>query len=190
MGEYKIIGTKTLFKSEKVQVDRETISLPNGNQAEWDVMVYPDFYIAVTINNEKVLMTREWRQGPHDFLTQFTKARAPHKTEEENLAEITRELKEEMGVEGGDFEKVVRFAQGERLTGFCTVYFVTNFTLSETSRDANEIQEIIELPIKNLYQELSTRYTVMPETLLIAKILEERFGNNLQKLNQNHLLHW
>jgi len=146
-----------------VQVDRETISLPNGNQAEWDLMVYPDFYEAAVIKDGKVLMTREWRQGPH-------------KTEEENLAELKRELKEELGVEGGDFEKVIRFAQGERLTGFCTVYFVTNFRLSETSRDANEIQELIELSIKNLYQELTAHHTVMPETLLIAKILEEELG--------------
>jgi len=44
MGDFKVTGMRTLFKSEKVQVDRETILLPNGNTAEWDLMVYPDFY--------------------------------------------------------------------------------------------------------------------------------------------------
>lgn len=174
MGDFKVVGSKTLFKSEKVQVDRETISLPNGNQAQWDVMVYPDFYEAVTIKNKNVLLTKEWRQGPHDYLTQFTKARASHKTEKENLTELARELKEEMGVIGGVYEKVLSFAQGVRLTGFCTVYFVTNFNLTKTSRDKNEIQELITLPIKGLYQELTTKHVVMPETLLIARLLEER----------------
>jgi hypothetical protein len=177
MDKYEIIGKQTVFKSEKVQVDRETVALPNGNKTEWYVMVYPDFYEGVTIRDGKVLMTREWRLGPHDYLTQFTKTRAPHKTEKENLAELARELKEELGVVGGDYEKVLRFAQGERLTGFCTVYLVTNFEVGRTSRDENEIQQIIELPIKNLYQELAVNHVVMPETLLIAKLLEEKFGS-------------
>src|SRR6185369_1820152 len=175
MNTFKVIETKTVYKSEKVQVNRETISVPNGNTVEWDVMVYPNFYVAVTIKDKHVLLTKEWRQGPYGYLTQFTKARATHKTEKENIGEIARELKEEMGVEGGQYEKIITFAQGERLTGFCSVYFVTDFTISETKRDENEIQEVIELPIKNLYQELSTHHIVMPETLLIAKLLEERF---------------
>ena len=175
MGIYKIIKRETLFKSEKVQVDRETINLPNGNNVEWDVMVYPNFYEAVTIKDGCVLLTKEWRQGPHNYLTQFTKARANHNTEKENLAELTRELKEEMGVEGGNYEKVISFSQGERLTGFCTVFFVTNFNIGKANRDNNEIQQLINLPIKGLYQELAQHHLVMSETLLIAKLLAEKF---------------
>jgi hypothetical protein len=176
MKNFEVIATKTVYRSVKVQVDKETISLPNGNMVEWDVMVYPDFYEAVTIKDNTVLLTKEWRQGPHDYLTQFTKARAPFKTEKENLTELKRELKEEMGVSGGEYQKILRFAQGERLTGFCTVYFVTNFSLGENNRDENEIQEIITLPIKGLYEELSSNHIVMPEALLIAKLLEEKFS--------------
>jgi len=176
MGNFKVIESNTLYKSEKVQVDREKIFLPTGNHVEWDVMVYPDFYLAVTIKDNNVLLTKEWRQGPHTYLTQFTKARANHKTEKENLTELARELKEEMGVEGGDYEKAVCFSQGERLTGFCTVYFVTNFNLAKTKRDENEIQELIKLPIRGLYKELSTNHVTMAESLLIAKLLEEKLS--------------
>ncbi len=165
MEGFKVLKKKTVYKSEKVQVDTETISLPNGSTADWDVMVYPDFYCGVTItDNKKVLMTKEWRQGPHDYLTQFTAARASHKSEEENLEELKRELKEELGVEGGNYERVIRFSQGTRLTGFRTIHFVTGFTLGHTQRDENEIQEIASLPIGGLY------------TLLIAKLLEERYA--------------
>jgi len=181
MNKYKILNTKTVFKSAKVQVDRETVGLPNGNTADWDVMVYPNFYCGVTItSDEKVLMTREWRQGPHDLLTQFTAARAEHQAEEENLLELKRELKEELGVEDGKFEKIISFAQGTRLTGFRTVYFVTNFALGKTDRDENEIQEIISLPIKGLYSELSKNHITTSETLLIAKLLEENYTNGKQ----------
>jgi hypothetical protein len=136
-------------------------------------MVYPDFYLAVTIKNNRVLMTKEWRQGPHDYLTQFAKARAIHITEKENLAELARELQEEMGVTGGHYQKQLRFAQGERLAGFTTVYFLTDFKLGNTNRDQGEIQEIVNMPIKGLFKELVKNHIVMAETLLVAKLLEE-----------------
>ena len=177
MEGFKVLKKKTVYKSEKVQVDTETISLPNGNTVDWDVMVQPDFYCGVTIvDDKKVLMSKEWRQGPHDFLTQFTVARAPHEGEEENLSELKRELKEELGVTGGQYEKVMRFAQGTRLTGFTIVYLVTDFTLGETHLDENEIQKIVALPIKGLYDELSKNHIVTSDTLLIAKLLEERYS--------------
>lgn len=176
MGNYQVLSKETVFKSQKVQVDRETIRLPDGKTTEWDVMIYPDFYSGVTVRNNEVIMTREWRQGPHDFLTQFTAARAPFETEAENLEELKRELNEELGLIGGKYEKILRFAQGTRLTGYRTVYLVTDFELGKTKRDEDEIQEIISLPIRNLYNELSTKHIVLPETLLIAKILEEKFS--------------
>ena len=176
MNTFKVIESKVVYKSEKVQVDKVLVRLPDGKAVEWDAMVYPNIYLGVTIMGDEVLMTREWRLGPRDFLTQFTKARAAHESEKENLQELARELKEELGVEGGNYKEVLKFAHGERLTGFCSVYFVTDFNMTDTNRDEDEIQEIIKLPIKNLYNELKNNHIVMPESLLIAKILEERFG--------------
>lgn len=175
MGQFNVISKKTVFKAFKVQIDRETIKLPDGSMVEWDLMVYPDFYLAVTVKNDKVLMTKEWRQGPHDYLTQFTKARATHPTENENLAELAKELQEEIGATGGNYQKLIHFAHGERLAGYCTVYLVTDFKLGDTNRDSHEIQEVIELPIKGLFQELVDNHIVMAETLLVAKLLEEKF---------------
>ncbi len=173
--EYKVIESKTVYKSEKVQVDKEKIGLPNGQIVEWEVMVYPNFLTGVPVEEGQVLMTKEWRQGPHDYLTQFTATRASHETESENLAELKRELGEELGVTDGDYEKIVHFAQGTRLTGFRTVYLVTNFCITSPDRDENEIQEIIRLPVKGLYLELTGKHVVTAETLLIAKLIEERF---------------
>lgn len=173
MAKYRVIDRQTVFKSTKVQVDKELIELPDGSQAEWELMVYPNFYMAVTVRNGHVLMTKEWRQGPEDYLTQFTKARCPHNLEKDNLAELAKELREEMGVIGGKYQKLIRFCHGERLAGFCTVYLLTDFKLGSTNRDPGEFQEIVELPIKGLFQELANKHVVMAETLLVAKLLEE-----------------
>jgi hypothetical protein len=49
---------------------------------------------------------------------------------------------------------------------------VTDFKQTKPNREEDEIQELIEVPIKNLYEELLAHHVVMPETLLIAKLCE------------------
>ena len=173
--QFRIIGKKTAYKAEKVQIDTSEISLPNGNVAHWDVVVMPTFYVGLPVKDGNVLMTREWRLGPAGVMTQFSGGRGISDNEEENLGELRRELKEELGLEGGTYEHLVSFSAGVRITGDVVNYIVTDFTLSDTDRDENEIQDIISLPIKGLYNELSNNHVVTADTLLAAKLLEEKY---------------
>ena len=117
-------------------------------------------------------MTKEWRLGPQKVMTQFTRS---HST----LDELRRELKEELGIIDGDFKKLLKYSysRGNRTTGFNTIYTINNFKVTKTSRDKNEIQEIIQLPIENLFNNLIENHTVGAETLLIAKLVEEKHSN-------------
>lgn len=175
MAGFKVIRKKTVYKETKVQVDEEEILLPDGTIVNWPVVALPDFYFGATVKDGQAIMTKEWRQGPHDYLTQFTGARALHDSPEENIKELKRELKEELGLEGGKFKELIKFAKGTRLTGTDYYFVVTDFELGETKRDQTEFQEIMYIPVKGLYQELLQNHVVTAETLLIAKLLEERF---------------
>ncbi len=177
MKDYKVISSKTVFDSTKIRVDSRKIELPNGKVVEWNVVVFPGITTGVPIRNGKVLMVKEWRQGPETYLTQFTGARTPHESDEENLLELKREQKEEMGIIGGKYEMIVKVAMGPHITGFKTIYFITDFEVGDTARDEDELQELIELPIKGLYDELVKNHVVIGDTLLIAKILEERYNS-------------
>lgn len=172
----KIISRKIAYKSQKNQIDQCVVVLPNGNQAEWDVNILPDMMTGVTIIENKVIMTKEYRLSVQNLLTQFTGARCVSTDELENLKHLKRELKEELGVEAGQYEKLFRFANGGHTSGYRTVYLVTDFTMGETQRDENELQEKIDIPIKGLFQELVNNHIVTSDTLLIAKLLEERFS--------------
>jgi len=172
---FKILGRKTLYKSVKLQIDRAKIQLPNGNIDKWDVNVLPSFYFGVPTVDGKVIMTREWRLGPNKVLTQFTGTRCVSDNENKNLGELKRELKEELGLEGGKYISQITFAWGFRTTGNVTYYTVEGFKIGKTSRDENEIQEIIKLPIKGLFDELLKNHVITSDTLLVAKLLEERY---------------
>ncbi len=78
-------------------------------------------------------------------------------------------------MESGDFEKLIAFPWGFRTSGNVTYFIVENFSLGQTKRDENEIQEIIKLPIKGLYNELLQNHVVASDTLLVAKLLEEKY---------------
>lgn len=173
--QFKILQSKIVYKSVKLQIDKARISLPNGNIVEWDTNILPSFYYGVPIKDDKVIMTREWRLGPNKIITQFTAARCVSDKEDENLGELRRELKEELGIEGGAYQNIISFPWGFRTSGDVAYFIVKDYSLGKTNRDENEIQEIITLPIKGLYNELINNHAATSDTLLVAKILEEKF---------------
>ncbi len=172
---YKVLSQQTVYKSLKLQVDKAKIMLPNGKVVEWDTNILPSFYFGVPIVDGKVLMTKEWRLGPRKVITQFTGSRCVSSSLQENLGELARELKEEIGIEKGEYKPLLSFLQGIRSSGKITYFAVENFKLGKTERDQGEFQEIISLPIKGLYQELLKKHRVTSDTLLIAKLLEENY---------------
>ena len=118
MGKYKILSATTVHKSDKVQVDKRKIQLPGGEVVEWHVLVSPDIYIGIPIESGHVYLVKEWRQGPQKILTQFVGARAIFENEDKNLGELKRELQEELGLDGGKYEKILKTANGSHISGF------------------------------------------------------------------------
>lgn len=108
-------------------------------------------------------------------MIQFTRSHAP-------LDELKRELREELGLINGSYKKLSlnKHSRGNRTTGFNEIYIVTDFKLIKPKRDQKgdyqELQELIKLPIKNLFSTLSDKYIVDAETLLIAKLIEEKYS--------------
>lgn len=171
---FKILDTKTAYKSEKVQVDRCKVALPNGNVVTWDINVLPNMFFGIPLKDGYVYMTKEWRLGPNKILTQFTGARCFSTDYEENLKELKRELHEELGIAGGKYQKLVSFQNGIRTTGIRTYFIVTDFGLEKPKRNENEIQETNKLPVKGLFDTLIREHEVTADTLLAAKMIEKK----------------
>lgn len=171
MEEFKSLGKKTVYTSEKVNVSLQKLKLPNGNQVEWDLIEFPDIDMAIPLTKQgTVLMVEEWRQGPQGIMTSFVGAR---RTDRQELVDLRRELKEELGVVNGNYRKLIRFSNGVRITGFHTVYLVTEFDLIKPDTDENEIIEKIELPVNGLYQKLVDKHIVTGATLIMARLVED-----------------
>jgi len=174
--DYKLLSRKQVYKGKKVNVYDETIKLPNGNIVEWDMVDFPDIYMAIPVTkDEKVLLVKQWRQGPKSIMTDFVGARLDNKSEQ-GLAALKRELAEELGLIGGNYEKLVEYSNGVRISGFRTIYLVTEFDIDKTKLEENEIVEKVEIPLNGLSKELVENHVVTGDTLLMAKLAEEIYS--------------
>lgn len=172
---YKLIERRVLYKGKKVTVFDEKIQLPNGNIVEWDMVEFPDIYMAIPVTNKKtVLLVQQWRQGPKAMTTDFVGVRLDDPNEDAMDA-LRRELNEELGIVGGKYEKLVEYSNGVRISGVRSIYLLVDFEQSEQNLDENELVDIIELPVKGLYKELSENHVVTGDTLLMAKLVEEKY---------------
>lgn len=173
---YKVLNRKSVYKGRKVFVSDETIQLPNGNIVEWDMIDFPDIFMAIPITKDnQVLMVQQWRQGPKSIMTDFVGVRLDNPNEDAMRA-LSRELNEELGIIGGRFEKLVEYSNGVRISGLRTIFMVTEFELDKTNLDENEIVERVEIPLRGLYKELLDNHIVTGDTLLMAKLAEERYS--------------
>jgi ADP-ribose pyrophosphatase len=178
--DYNVISRDHQYKGKKVNVYNEKIQLPNGNIVEWDMVDFPDIYMAIPVTKENtVLLVKQWRQGPKSIMTDFVGARLDDK-QENGLEALKRELSEELGLIGGKYEKLVEYSNGVRISGLRTICLVTEFEIDKTNLEENEIVEKVEIPLKGLYNELVENHTVTADTLLMAKLAEERYLKDLQ----------
>jgi 8-oxo-dGTP pyrophosphatase MutT (NUDIX family) len=174
MSNYKILNEKLIYNSEKFRFIKAKIQLPNGNIDNWDVIDHPNFVSAIPIIDNHVIMTKEWRPGPQKVIYQLTGA----STNGKNLNNLKKELKEELGLEGGNFSKLISFYNGAHYRGTTTYYTVRNFEIIENDPDENEILRIVKLPIKGLYNFFLDSNATTGPVLFIAKLIEEKCSSS------------
>lgn len=110
------ISNKPVFEGRLIDLNVETISLPNGKTATREVVKHPDASAAIAINDEKkMLLVKQWRE-PIKQLTLEIPAGLIDETDASPLDAMKRELNEEGGYKAEYWEKVSEFYTS---VGFC-----------------------------------------------------------------------
>jgi hypothetical protein len=174
--QFKVIKREIVFKSEKVAIAKAVLQLPNNNQVEWFYSELPNLCFAAVVKEDQVIMVKEFRIGPGLIMTGFVGARNFTNNKGSDQPELTRELSEELGISNPKFEFVFQCNNGIHISGKVSYFLVTEFETGIAHPDNNELLEVVTLPIVGLYQELLTNHNTTPQTLLMAKILEQKFA--------------
>lgn len=133
------ISNKPIFEGKLINVNVETISLPNGKTATREIVNHPDASGAIAINEDKkMLLVKQWREAIKQYTLEIP-AGLIDPTDASPLDAMKRELNEEGGYRAEYWEKVSEFYSS---AGFCDekmyLFYCDTLTKLEDKRPLDE----------------------------------------------------
>lgn len=105
--DWTTLESEYLIRRPWLTARRDKVALPDGRvNEEYYVLEYPDWVNVIAITDEgDYLLERQWRQGLREVSTEICAGVV--EAGEEPLEAARRELSEETGYEGGEWEKLM-----------------------------------------------------------------------------------
>lgn len=165
------ISSKNVFNGKLINVDVNTISLPNGKTAEREVVHHPKVCGAIVINAEKeILLVKQWRDPIHQLSLEIP-AGIIDDTDISPQTAMQRELNEEAGFKAEYWEEIATVYTSPGFTDEqLYLFYCDKLTKLPNKRnlDSDEflnsqwysLKEIKELITKNKIIDLKTRYAI------------------------------
>ncbi len=152
--EEKTISTENIFQGRIIQLDVDTVSLPNGHTSKRELVRHPGAVAVIALTKEgKLLLVEQYRKPLEKSIVEIPAG----KLEEGEKPEVTarRELEEETGYTTDELTWVNSFYTSP---GFADelvhIYFTDNIRLlkEEIGTDEDEFVELLELTLEETEQ--------------------------------------
>ena len=153
MNEYKRLDRELVYKGVIVDFYQDTMQIPNGNKAKWDLISHKGATAVVAVREDgKLFMVRQYR-NPLERMTLELPAGALNTREEDPEACARRELEEETGYKAGKMEHLVDIFTS---VAFCDekiyMYLASDLIPSKQNLDENEFLNVEIHDIESLIQ--------------------------------------
>lgn len=146
----KLVKSEKVFEGKIINLKKETVLLPNGKEAEREIVEHPGGVSVVALDDEKnVYMVRQYRRPFDDVMLEIPAGKLNYG--EDSFECGKRELEEETGMLAERFDFLGQF----RLTpGFCNelhyIYLARNLKKGVVHPDEDEFLEIEKIPFEEL----------------------------------------
>lgn len=145
----KVLSIKNIFDGKVVHLDQEIVQLPDGNQAQREIIRHPGAVgiIAITDSN-KIVLIRQWRAPLNQVTLEIPAGKIEPSEQDNPLLTAKRELNEETRFAADDFELVSKFYTSP---GFADeimyLYHAVNLKAvkEKLPQDKDEFLELVEL---------------------------------------------
>ena len=142
------VASKTVFDGRLLRVTRETVRLPDGKLADWEMIHHNGAVCVVPVDGDgNVLLVRQFRFPTGSVLLEIPAGKL--ESREENLDDaVRRELREETGavaeriVSLGDFYTTPAYSE-ERIT----MYYADGLSFGERALDEDEFLSVVKMPL-------------------------------------------
>jgi len=176
---FEILLSEVVYQGRAFDVRKDRISLPDGNQAQLDIVDHRGSVTMVPIdNNGLIWFVRQYRHPARKVLFELPAGVAEAGEAPEVNAQ--REIREEIGMAAGKLEKLGGFylAPGYS-TEFMQVFLATDLRPSPLQADADEFLSVEKLPARQMFslvQEGQIQDAKTLAALYLARPYLERMG--------------
>lgn len=139
--------TREIYKGRLIRLNKETVSLPNGNDVELDIVHHPGGAVVVALDDhDRVCMLRQFRHAAGGVIWELP-AGCIDPQDAAPLATARRELEEEAGLVAGEWREL-----GSIFTtpGFCDevlyLFLARGLRHTDTDHEDDELIEVRWLP--------------------------------------------
>src|SRR5512143_1541502 len=139
---------KNIYKGRVVNLNLETVRLPNGAMVELEIIHHPGAAAIVPMKDEEtVLLIRQYRHAAGGYILEIPAGTLKPGEDPRDCA--VRELEEEIGFRPSALEPVVTFFTTPGFTNeVIHIYKATGLTPGKQNLDHDEVLELVESPLR------------------------------------------
>jgi ADP-ribose pyrophosphatase len=139
---------KNIYQGRVVNLNLETVRLPNGATVELEIIRHPGAAAIVALKDEEtVLLIRQYRHAAGGYILEIPAGTLKPGEAPRDCA--ARELEEEIGFRASALEPVVTFFATPGFTDeVIHVFKATGLAPGRQNLDHDEVLEVVELPLR------------------------------------------
>lgn len=151
--EEKQIKREVIFEGKVLNVVRDTVTLPDGNEATREVCLHIGAVCVIPLLSDGcVLMERQYRY-PHKRIFLEIPAGKLNYIGEDTLAAAKRELREETGAIAKKYTDLGEIIPSPAIVGEkIRMYLAEDITFTDRKLDEDEFLEVEKIPLRDLYE--------------------------------------
>jgi 8-oxo-dGTP pyrophosphatase MutT (NUDIX family) len=142
-----LLSTTHIFKGRIIEVDVDTVRLPNGSTAELEVIHHPGGAAVVAVNAlQQVCLLHQYRHAAGGWLWELPAGKIDHR--EPPFATAQRELLEEAGATAGQWNSLGDYVSSPGVfTEVVHLFLARELTLTATQPELHEVFEVHWKPL-------------------------------------------
>ena len=154
LGETQV-DSQDIFDGFVLHVKKDTIKLPNGNEATREIIRHIGAVCVVPVTDDnKVIMERQFRYPIDRVITEIPAGKLDDKNEDRLMA-AKRELREETGYEADEWLDLgIYYPAPAYSDEKITMYLAKGLHKGERDLDEDEFLNVEEIPIKSLVDDI------------------------------------
>jgi len=139
---------RKIYGGRVVDLNLETVTLPNGTTIELELIHHPGAAAVVPMRDEKtIFMIRQYRYAAGGYLLEIPAGTLRPNEDPKDCA--ARELEEEIGFRASLLEPVITFFTTPGFTNeVIHIFKATGLTPGKQNLDHDEVIEVIQLPLE------------------------------------------